>query len=369
MKLIYVTSKKFPSAKTDPFYVQSMAEAFTRLLGEDFLFLVRGKVPRELQHTNARSVMAPKRLRMLFYFVWLPILIIRYTWSSAHVVFLSYDPYLLAILIFWRKVFRFKYNVCSDWHQLFDDWKDRYVAQHSDYLTCTSKRLKSFLCSAAGADANKTRVVYGGVDLNLFTGVRKLDRSELKETLGLPKDAFLVGYVGGFVSVGQKKGLDTMIEALQHLPQEVTMVFVGGSEKHIAEYKALAQDMHVETRCVFVKRQPFENVVRYEAAMDVLTIPYPDTHHFRDYGFPMKVWEYMAAGRPLVYSDLAIMKEVLGERADSFKPGDAKDLARVVVALQHDVDTAERTARKNSADVEAYTWDARAKNIVNFIQK
>ena len=72
MKLIYITSKKFPSSKVDPFYVRSMAQAFSGLLGRDFLFLVRGDVPDEMKNTNVVSVRAPKRFRMAFYFFWLP---------------------------------------------------------------------------------------------------------------------------------------------------------------------------------------------------------------------------------------------------------------------------------------------------------
>ncbi len=41
MQLISVSSKKFPSSKTDPIYVRKMAEAFTEVLKEDFTFVVR----------------------------------------------------------------------------------------------------------------------------------------------------------------------------------------------------------------------------------------------------------------------------------------------------------------------------------------
>ncbi len=369
MKLIYITAKKFPSGKCDPFYVRKMAEAFTELLGRDFLFLVRGDIPDQLKDTNAASIKLPRRFRTFFYFLYLPVLIILRKWNSKETTFISYDPYLLSILIFLRKIFRFKYSISSDWHQLFDDWRDKYVAQNSDYITCTCKRLKGFLSSVCGVDPDKVLVAYGGVDPNPFIEKSKINMKDLRKDLKLPEDSFLVGYVGGFRSVGMEKGLDTMIKSLQYLDEKIKMVFVVGSKQHMDEYIKLAKETGVEDRCIFVEKQPFERVVKYELVMNVLAISYPDKHHFRDYGFPMKVWEYMSSGRPVVYSDLEIIGEVLGERATSFKPDDARSLAEAVLSVYKDVDSAEEIARKNPIDVQAYTWKARAENIFNFINK
>ena len=367
MKLIYLTSKKFPSTKVDPFFVRSMAEAFAGLLGQDFLFLVRGDVPDELKHINTLSVKLPGRLRIVSYFLLLPVLIMLRKWSNRETVFLSYDPNLLSILIFWRNIFRFKYSIYSDWHQLFDDWRDKYVAAHSDYLVSTSKKLKGFLSSVCDIDPSKILVAYGGVDPGLFIEKSKIGKTEFRMKLKLPTDSFLVGYVGGFRSVGLEKGLGTMIKSLLYLDEKIMMVFVGGSKQHIDEYILLAKEINVEDRCIFVEKQPFEKVVEYELSMDVLAIPYPDKHHFRDYGFPLKMWEYMATGRPIVYSNLEIIREVLESRGTSFQPDDARSLANAILSIQKDMKSAERTARENPKDVHAYTWKARAKNILNFI--
>ena len=369
MKLIYLTSKKFPSSKVDPFYVRSMAEAFAGLLGPDFLFLVRGEVPDELKRANAEPVKLPRRLRTLCYFLWMPFLIVSRKWSSREITFLSYDPYLLSILIFLRKIFRFKYSICSDWHQLFGDWRDKYVAANSDYLVSTSKRLKELLSSVCGIELNKILVAYGGVNTHPFVEKSKITKAEHRKKLNLPADSFLVGYVGGFRSVGMEKGLGTMIKSLPYLGENIIMVFVGGSKRHIGEYAALAKKLRVENRCIFVEKQPFDKVVEYETAMDALAIPYPDKRHFRDYGFPMKVWEYMASGRPIIYSNLEIMREVLNGRAVSFRPDDAFDFANAVLSVYKDMEAAEEIAKRNFRDIQAYTWKARAENMLNFIRK
>lgn len=369
MKLIYVTSKKFPSSKADPFYVRKMAEAFTELLGDNFLFLVRGSVPDQLHDTNAAALKIPKRFRFLLYFLYIPFLIILRGWNSKEIIFLSYDPYLLSILIFWRKVFRFKYFIYSDWHQLFDDWRDEYVALNSDYLASTSKRLKELLSSRCGVDPHKILVAYGGVGPSLFIEKSKIKAEDLRRELGLSKGDFLVGYIGGFKSIGMEKGLAVMIRALPYLDDNIKMVFVGGTKQYISEYMALAKEINVENKCIFIEKQPFEKVVEYELVMDVLVIPYPDQQHFRDYGFPMKVWEYMSSGRPIVYSNLEIMSEILKGRAYCFKPDDSRDLANVILSVYKNINEAVQASTQNPINVQAYTWNERAKNIINFIKK
>ncbi|MEX1120323.1 MAG: glycosyltransferase family 4 protein [Candidatus Paceibacterota bacterium] len=370
MKLIYITSKKFPSRKTDPFYVQSMAEAFSRLRGEDFLFFMRGNVPDEFKEIQTSSISTPRRFRVFFYFIALPILVFVRKWNTKEVAFLSYDPYLLSILIFWRSIFRFKYIICSDWHQMFDDWRDSYVSKHSDYLITTSKRLKGLISSACNIDPEKILVAYGGVNPAPFIEQSKEDKEGRRVRLGLPTDTFLVGYVGAFRSIGtMEKGLDTMIQALPYVEGPIRMVFVGGSKQQIDEYKKLASSIGVLGKCIFVEKQPFKNVIAYELSMDVLVIPYPDKHHFREYGFPMKVWEYMASGRSIVYSNLEIIKEVLGGRGTSFQPDNLQSLARSILTVYQNFSSAEDIACENPKAISAYTWEARAKSIVSFIEK
>jgi len=369
MKLIYLTSQRFPSKKAEPVYHRQMARALTKLLGKNFLFLVRGNIPDELKNINTVSIKLPKYFRVFFYFLRMPFLIMSQKWNNYETIFFSYDPYLLSIIIFWRKFFRFKYSICSDWHQLFNDWRDKYVAKRSDYLISTSKRLKGILSFVCGIDRNKILVAYGGIDADFFVEKLKINRVEYKKRLKLPTNTFLVGYIGGFRSVGMEKGLGTMIKAIPYLNEKINMVFVGGSKQYINEYIKLAESKKVENRCIFVKKQPFEKVAEYEIAMDILVIPYPNKRHFRDYGFPMKVWEYLASGRPIVYSDLDIIAEALDGRGVSFQPDDARSLAHSILSIFNDVESAEKIARENPSVVRSYTWKSRAENIINFIRK
>lgn len=369
MKVVYITSYTFPSTRAEPYYLKSMAQAFVHSLGSDFLLMIRGKVPDELCCANAVSVHAPSRFKLLWYFFWFPFMCVKRKYRGNDVVFISNDPYLLIIFTIWKILSMSQYKICADWHQLFDDWKDHLIAYGATYNITTSKRLKELLVARCHVPEQKVLVAYGGIVPEPFLEKRKIPKEVLRKKLKLPEDKFLVGYLGGFVSVGFGKGLDTMIQALPYLNENIMLIFVGGAKDHRGEYEKLAQNLGLNHRCIFIGKQQFETLVEYEVALDVLAIPYPNKPHFRDYGFPLKVWEYMAAGRPIVYSNLAIIGEILEGCGIPFVPDNPESFAKVVSSVYEDVHAADTMAEKNTRNVYAYTWDERVSKIVKFIRR
>ena len=85
---------------------------------------------------------------------------------------------------------------------------------------------------------------------------------------------------------------------------------------------------------------------------------------------PMKLFEYMASGVPVVASDVPSLREVLNKR-NSFlaPPNDPKALAEEVRGILSNPDEAEARASAARIDVEAYTWDKRAEDMLNFLKQ
>lgn len=368
MKIVYITSYSFPSTKAEPYHVKSLARAFTEHLGQNALLVVYGTPPAEFDGIQAFPTKTHRRFRTLFYFFWFVQFIHKEKLMGSDVVFFSNDPYLLLIFVFWRTILFKKYKVCADLHLLFEDWKDTLITRYSDYLVSTTERLKSLAVTRCGTPPNKILVAYGGVDHELLGRNEHVEKELLRKEFGLPSDSFLVGYVGTFRSLGLEKGIGTMLRALPQLPEHVRMVFVGGTRDQIPEYAAIAKELGVLGRCMFIERQPFAKIMQYELAMDILTIPYPNQPHFRDYGFPIKVWEYMASGRPIVYSDLAIISEVLKGRGTPFTPDSPESLAKKIMYIAHNYEETERVSKKNTILITEYTWSKKGKKIIEFFK-
>ena len=102
---------------------------------------------------------------------------------------------------------------------------------------------------------------------------------------------------------------------------------------------------------------------------DVLVLPNSNREKLsRAYTSPMKLFEYMASGRPIVASDVPSLREILDEtNCYFFTPDDPESLAQVVITTINNPE-AQKKADKARKDVEKYSWDKRAVAIMEFMR-
>lgn len=232
----------------------------------------------------------------------------------------------------------------------------RAVARRVDALIVITHGLRVFF-TARGVPVEKIIVAPDGVDYEKFASTE--DRNVTRRALGLPENGPLVLYTGHLYTW---KGADTLAEAAEHLP-DAHFVFVGGTESNIARFRALygkIANVHI------LGKKLYADIPRYLVAADVLVIPNSAQEDIsRLYTSPMKLFEYMAAGRPIVASDLPSLREVLDEKtAAFFKPDNARDCARAIEEILADPATAHARAVRASEKVRQYTWRARAEKIL-----
>ena len=198
------------------------------------------------------------------------------------------------------------------------------------------------------------------VSLALFKGMSK---EEARKCLGLPLSKPIVLYWGNFK---KWKGVDTLAEAVPFL-ESMLVVMVGGTkESDIARIREKVKGYKnaVVEGFKFQKELPW-----YLAAADVLVLPNSaKDENSRLYTSPLKLFEYMAAERPIVASDLPSLREVLNNgNAIFFEPDSAKSLSAAILALLSRPELQGKLARQARVDVEEYTWGKRAKSIINFV--
>lgn len=362
MRLIHITAKRYPGSTADHHYVENMAKAFSAQLGDNFTFVVCNTDRDAIRSLPLEILIIPSFIkRTLFFFFWIPLNWFRNRKKDQATVFFSNDQNILTLLILWKKILSLNYKVAADWHMLTNTWKDSFIACYADYSFSTSKKLeKAVLRLSPFANIN---TVYGGVDISPF--LIQMDKDNLRRQLGLPEDKFLIGYVGLFMTMGMEKGISTMIDSLEYLPEDCMMIFVGGKPNEIKHYTEVAKSKNVIDRCIFVLMQDFSNVVRYEKVMDVLVIPYPDKPHFRQYGFPMKIYEYMASGVPIIYTRLELLEEVASDCAYGVEADSPKALANAVTDIYGDRAKSKKYSLQALEKVKNYTWKERARNIIN----
>ena len=162
------------------------------------------------------------------------------------------------------------------------------------------------------------------------------------------------------------KGVDVLLRALAQVPAVCGLV-VGGheAEPDLARVRALAQDLGIADRVTFTGLVEPSQVAEHLARARVLVLPNPASAISTKYTSPLKLFEYMAAGRAIVASDLPSIREVLTheESALLVEPGDPKALAGAIERLILDEALAARLSQTAYARSSEYTWARRAERL------
>jgi len=223
------------------------------------------------------------------------------------------------------------------------DTENRCMAE-ADAVVTLSESMRDEIVQR-GIDAESVHVVPNGVDVDAF---QPRDRSaELVAHLGL-EGKFTFGYVSNLdhYREGQELLIDAAVE-LRRRGVPATALIVGDGRRR-GELEQLAQRRQAGDAVIFTGRVPHDRVLDYYALLDVFVIPRVDERAAR-LVTPLKPFEAMAAGIPLVTSDLPALREITGDgrRGRYFRAGDAGGLADVLAGLH--ADPAERSAMAQRA--------------------
>jgi glycosyltransferase involved in cell wall biosynthesis len=293
-------------------------------------------------------------------------------WSDYNAVFYSRDIFSTLSLLCFRHFIRGK--IIYEAHT-FPETRARFVVDQFrklDGLVCITGQLKRLFVDA-GFPRERLLVVHDAVDLEQFD--ISSDRYTCRVKLGLPQDRPIVGYVGRFHTMGMEKGIPDLVCAMEHLVKAFPdnpplLMCVGGPMDSVQNYENISRAHGVPLEHLkFVDRVPNIQVPFWIKACDVVTIPWTWNRFSAYYTSPMKLFEYMASGVPIVASNLPSLREVLsdGKNALLCDPGNTEALAGTLCRALSNVEIGQVIAKQALVDVKQYTWRKRAKSILKFV--
>lgn len=212
---------------------------------------------------------------------------------------------------------------------------------------------------------NRTKILVAGdaVDLKRFSSLPT--RDEARKLFGVTTSRVVLGYVGRLKTLGMEKGVDLLLQAVAKDSRFFALI-VGGPEHDCAFYRQRAQSFGLTSHDVHCTGEvSMELVPSAISACDIATMPFPDMPHYRHFMSPLKMFEYMAVGRPILASDLPTIRDVLTEETAWFHtPGDVDDFLRACRDIVDHPDRAsERTLRARDL-VKSHTWEVRMSRIL-----
>lgn len=195
------------------------------------------------------------------------------------------------------------------------------------------------------------------VDAALLKGARGGDERQVLG-MGSKKTVLYTGHLYPW------KGADVLARAAHHIP-EAQFVFLGGTEGDVAAFRTKYTASNISIR----GHIPHADIARWQRAADVLVLPNTREAISSHYTSPMKLFEYMASGTPIVASDLPATREMVSEKeAVLVEPEDEQALARGIQnVLEHPAESEKRSiaARERVAD---HTWEKRMRRILDALE-
>ncbi len=212
------------------------------------------------------------------------------------------------------------------WRRLYAENRCMNAAQA---VVTLSETMREEILSR-GVPGNRVFVVPNGVDPDQFYPAPR--NEALTRRLGL-EDTFVFGYVSNLDHY--REGQELLIQAASHLIKRgisVKALIIGDGSRR-DELEALATQKGVSRHVVFTGQIPHDQVLSYYRLLDVFVVPRIPERAARLVS-PLKPYEAMAAGVPLVVSDLPALSELVAQgRGVTFRAGDAHALAEALAKL------------------------------------
>ncbi|MEZ5181015.1 MAG: glycosyltransferase [Acidimicrobiales bacterium] len=239
------------------------------------------------------------------------------------------------------------------WGRAAERWGEAPALRRADLVAAGSDAVAEQVVRL-GAAPERVLVVPTGVDLDLFPPA--LDGRAARARLGLA-DRFVVGWAGSF---RRFHALDLAVDAVARVPGAVLLLVGDGPERPAVEARARAAGVEV----VATGTVSHEDLPELLAAFDValLQSPAAGTFHYS----PLKVAEYLAAGRAVVAPDVAPLRRrlVADEEVVLVPPGDVRALADALARLRDDPARRAALGAAGRAAERDGSWDHQVERVV-----
>jgi len=234
----------------------------------------------------------------------------------------------------------------------------RFAASDFDGITYVTEKIREYCKKKFKLPEHKSSIWTSGVNTRKFTPWRKKHGRE----------AFTLIYHG---SMTKNRGLDKLIRALVLLKSYDIKILLLGSGKAMCYLKSLVSELKLEQKVFFAPPVSYEKVPEYINRADTGVLPFPDWKGWNT-SSPIKLFEYLACGKPVIATKIPAHVNVLQGRDFVFwaEDGTPEKLADAIKRAYEKRDHYEELAKKSREFIKhRYTWDIQAEKLGKFLEK
>jgi glycosyltransferase involved in cell wall biosynthesis len=188
-------------------------------------------------------------------------------------------------------------------------WIESWNIRNADLVLSINEGLREYTIRM-GASREKTDVIRAGIDLDRYDP-SKVTGDEIRRQYGIDKEDHVLFFMGWLYHFS---GLQEVMQELAKVKQKYPnlKLFIVGDGDAYEDLKTLREKLHLEDRIIFAGKQPFEKIPQLIAAADICLLPAHDNEIMHDI-VPIKMYEYMAMGKPIVATKLYGVMTEFGE--------------------------------------------------------
>ncbi len=377
MKVYYIANARLPNEKAHGIQLAKMCEAFVAA-GIDLELIVPA---RGVHHETLENFYGLKHkikiIKLATLNLWPAT---RFGFNLGAVTFaLAYFFYLLKEKLAGRTgiiytidldQFSFALIPLLGWPYFFEthaikrkNFLYKYFFKKANGIITINNWIKKDLLGKFGMPKDKILVFPNGIDVEMFSS--KNSQKEARQKLNLDINVKIILYVGRFYDW---KGLNILTQAAEFLPDQYLFYLVGGTS---SQFQDIIGAKSVPGNIVCAGERGYQEIPLWIAAADVVLVLGTKANEYSYYQTsPMKIFEYMAARRPIVASRTPAVREVLSEsEAVFYDPDDARSLAITIRSVMDNQPKLAAVVEQAYQKVLQYAWLNRAQTIVNFISQ
>lgn len=190
--------------------------------------------------------------------------------------------------------------------QLLGKWIESWNIRNADLVLSINEGLREYTIRM-GATREKTEVIRAGIDLDRYDPT-KIRGDEIRERYGIAKDDIVLFFMGWLYHFSGLKEVAQELAKVKDDYPYIKLLIVGKGDAY-EDLVKIQEQFHIKDGMILAGQQSFDKIPPFIAAADICLLPAYDNEIMHDI-VPIKMYEYMAMGKPVVATKLyGVMKE------------------------------------------------------------
>ena len=177
---------------------------------------------------------------------------------------------------------------------------EKQTIRNSIKVIAINKKLREYAINL-GANPESTIVIGAGIDLDTFNPT--IDGSAIRSAYAIEQDDIVLFFMGWLYHFSGLKEVSLELARSRDRYRNLKIIIVGDGDA-LADLQQIREENHLESNLILTGKQPYEKIPEYIAASDICILPADPKEKIMQDIVPIKMYEYMAVGKPVICTKL-----------------------------------------------------------------